>query len=883
MAQLAQDVSAAHERLARYVVRTPTVRLPWLDTAYREVWAKLECWQVSGSFKARGAFNALAHFEPGQVTVTASAGNHGLALATAASALGQRARVFVPTSASELKVRRITAAGAEITVVGRDLREATDHAVQYAEQHGVPFVSPYADWNVAAGQGTCLVESEQDTGAFDTVVVPLGGGGLLSGIGAHAAIHSPRARLIATHPAVFNRPFDSQPLDYCLRMATPPTYADGLAVQHTFANPLAGVLDELPHDLCAVTESDIVLGIYALLHEHSLLVEGAGATSVAALLSGGVPAETGRTLLILSGGNISSSALARAVVTNVDDERLRIALGLRHHLPTLEKSDAEPEEATGSAPELRVGGEPDSHAADAHTTAGEHPARGNSVAEGWAGRTLDLAELTARAADHRSYLEAVGLPREGIAHRAVGRLQELAGELAETLAKSTAPEILPGAQEDAMRVLLRVRETLTNALEWSSPAYDQSGRVNFYDTSAQAAGGVNYARYGTADLRTLELDLAGMLGLDRDDVDTIATSSGMAAFQVIESLLLRHVVEPGDTVAYAPYIYFEAAEQLESLRFLRHVRASGYDAEDLVRVVEENDARVLFADAVNNVAGLPIVDLERLAELTASREGWADRWLVVDGTMVSGGLDVFALFGEPGHPQILYYESASKYAQFGLDLQMAGICVVPRRLAARARTIRRNTGTVLYPDAVARFPRADRSAYLERMRQMSANATLMARCLREDPRISSAVTVGSVDDWSTRGWAHGGAVLTIEFQQAGLNNRDGLEAVIERMLVGARKHGTPLVKGLSFGFATTRVSAASAMAEGSDPFLRFSVGIEEPADIRRLAEVVAESVVEYLATFGSAEAGAGSGPGAAPRPEIADVGHTSAENGGGPR
>ncbi|WUS99731.1 pyridoxal-phosphate dependent enzyme [Streptomyces sp. NBC_00708] len=837
LSTLAADVHDACGRIAPHAVRTPTVRLPWLDTDHREVWAKLECWQVSGSFKARGALNALAGFQPGQMSVTASAGNHGLGVAFAARTLGQRTRVFVPTTASELKVRRIAAAGAQVTVVGRDLKEATDHAVEYAQRHELPFISPYADWNVAAGQGTCMVEAVEDAGDFDTVVVPLGGGGLLSGVGAYAVQHSPGTRLIATHPEVFNRPFGQDSIDNCLRMATPPTYADGLAVQHTFTNPLADVLERLLSEVCSVSENEIVLGIYALLHEHSLLVEGAAATAAAALLSGKAPEDTGRTLLILSGGNISSSALARAIVADVHDEHLRIGLGLRRNVPVLEKN-----EVAGLATHTKD--QPQGGAAAGSPESGPPDTR-------WAESSLSLDDAAARAQDHQRYLEAVALPKAKVAHEALDRLRDLADDLAQELRspESGLPDVAPGAQEDVLRLLLRVRETLSNGLEWASPAYDQSRRVNFYDTSAQAAGGVNYARYGTNDLRTLELGLTEMLGLPRSGAELLATSSGMAAYQVIESLLLRHAVEPGDTIAYAPYIYFEAAEQLEGLRFLNHVRAECYDADLLVDMVEEHNAKVLFADPVNNVAGLPVVDLRRLAELTEGRDGWSERWLVIDGTMVSGALNVFDLFDKPGHPQILYYESASKYAQFGLDLQMAGVCVVPSHLAAAARTIRRNTGTILYPDALARFPRADRGAYLNRMVQMSANARVIANVLRGDSRIAEHILVGCVDDWRERGWAHGGAVLTVEFRRAGLNNRDGLEAVIERMLGNARARGVPLVKGLSFGFSTTRVSAASAMAQGSDPFLRFSVGTHAREAIQQQAAAAADAVFEYLRTF----------------------------------
>lgn len=841
LGSLASDTVDAYKRVSRHAVRTPTVRLPWLDSREREVWAKLECWQISGSFKVRGALNALAAYEPAQRSVTASAGNHALGMAFAASTYRQKTHAFVPTTASELKVRRIVAAGAEVTVVGRDLKEATDHAVDYANRHSLPFISPFADWNVAAGQGTCVVEAMEDVGRFDTIIVPLGGGGLLSGIGAYALSQFPRTRLVATHPEVFNRPFGEQSVDACLRLATPPTYADGLAVQHTLANPLADVLDQLLEDVVTVSEEDIALGIYSLLKEQSLLVEGAGATAAAALLGARAPAAMGRTLLVLSGSNISSSNLARAIVTEVNDEHLRVELGLRRSLPVLENTNLTRGTA-GFGPDAR----------DDHKSLTGAPADTDRSADGkWADRALSLDDPAALADAHRRYLKSVALPLAKVPHEAVDRLHALAEELARGLRApgSGLPQVSPGSEEDTLRLLLRIRETITNGLEWASPAYDQSLRINFYDTSAQAAGGVNYARYGTSDLRALELGLTEMLGFGQSDAELLATSSGMAAYQVIESLLLRHVVVAGDAVIYAPYIYFEAAEQMQSLPFLRHVRAESYDADALVQFAEEQDCKVVFVDPIANVAGLPTVDLSRIAELTSARDGWADRWLVIDGTMVSGVIDPFRMFGQKGHPNVLYYESASKYAQFGLDLQMAGVCVVPTGLAATARTIRRNTGTTLYPDAIARFPRAQRTDFLARMARMSANTHAMAEILRCDRRIVDEISIGCIDDWAERGWKHGGAVFTVEFRRSGLNNRDGLEAVIEGMLRNARARAVPLVKGLSFGFSTTRVSAASAMAQGTDPFLRFSVGTGGPREIRELGVVACDAIAEYVRRF----------------------------------
>lgn len=835
LASLAQAVRAASDRISPHVVRTPTVRLPWLDIAgKREVWAKLECWQLTGSFKARGAFNALTCLPESDTCVTASAGNHGLALAAAACKLGQRAEVFVPTTASELKVRRIIAAGARVTIVGRDLAEATDHAMEYSHRRGVPFISPFANWDVAAGQGTCINESIEDAGAFDTVLVALGGGGLFTGAAAALAASMPSSRLVAIHPAIFGRRFTTGPVLDSMGTATPPTYADGLAVQHTTPNAVAAVLQETLHEVWTVTEDEILLGIYALLHGQSLLVEGAGAAPAAALLTQKPPAALGRTLLVLSGGNVSAATVAKAAVVNVEDSHTRIALGLRRHLPALDQVAPVIDQRQDLPSTLQK-----SNLVDV-------------IDHEWDQHALRLGDVSERTHEHRRLLASLDLDRGELTDRIHRRLHEFASGLVSDLQAGGDDTISPSDREDALRLLLRLRELLTNGLEWASPAYDQSLRINFFEPSAQAAASVNYARYGTSGLRELELELLSMLGFTDTSVELLATSSGMAAYQLLECLLLRRILIPGDTVVRAPYIYFEASEQLASLRFLHHVIASSYDVEALIETVEHHDAKVLFVDPMSNIAGLPTVDFVRLAALTADRPGWAQRWLVVDGTMVSGGLDVPGLFREQGHPGILYYESASKYAQFGLDLQMAGICLVPKAIAPEARRARRNTGAILYPEAIARFPRASRAAFLARMRLMSANAQLMADKLRAYPRIRDDIIIGWADDWARRGWAHGGAVLTVEFRQRGLNNRDGLDALIQGCLESARTQHVPLVKGLSFGFTTTRISAASAMAENSDPFLRFSMGANDPSETARLACLTADAIAGYLARFGAA-------------------------------
>jgi cystathionine beta-lyase/cystathionine gamma-synthase len=215
--------------------------------------------------------------------------------------------------------------------------------------------------------------------------------------------------------------------------------------------------------------------------------------------------------------------------------------------------------------------------------------------------------------------------------------------------------------------------------------------------------------------------------------------------------------------------------------------------------------------------------------------------------MVSGGIDPFEWFAGEDQPNILYYESASKYLQLGTDFQMAGIVAAVRSFVPRLHRHRRNSGSVLYESAVERFPRYGREAYLERMSLLTRNAELLVVTLEDSFASDPPFEMGFAREWRSLGWRHAGGVVSLRFLDRGLNNRDGLEALIELLLRRCRSENLPLVKGVSFGFATTRVSAAAAMAESTDPFLRFAVGEESEDEMSRLAAAIAGELEVFLA------------------------------------
>ncbi len=296
-----EDYTAAARRIAPYVRRTPVITV---RTDGREVSLKLEHLQAAGVFKIRGALNALlAGRESGRrdaSVVTASGGNHGLGVATAARWLGIPATVYVPATVPDIKASRIAAAGAEVVKTGRVYADAERAAREFAAGQGRFYVHAYDDPAVVAGQGTLAGEIVADLPGCDVVAVPVGGGGLLAGVsGGLAAIGHPAVVVgvepegcPTLHAAVeAGEPVDVG-ADSVAASALGASRIGGLALAAYRANPVG---------LALVSDKEIIAARDRLWEEYRLAVEPAAATVFAAWLSGQVPGA--RPCLVLSGAN----------------------------------------------------------------------------------------------------------------------------------------------------------------------------------------------------------------------------------------------------------------------------------------------------------------------------------------------------------------------------------------------------------------------------------------------------------------------------------------------------------------------------------------------------------------------------------------------------
>jgi threonine dehydratase len=309
------DIETAARRIAPFVWHTPIVRSPWLSSITKaEVWLKLETVQTTGSFKLRGAVNALAILaeRPGGVTgvVTASAGNHGLAMAWAAKELGLSTRVYVPSDAPRIKRQAMTALGAEV-IETSSYDAAESEAVSDARRTGLIYVSPYNDDDVIAGAGTVALEMFSDCSGLDTIVVPLGGGGLLTGTAVVARSLRRDAWVIgaeAEASPVFTTSLASGRI---VAVDVKPTLADGLAGNLEPGSRTFALVSELADRVVLVAEGSIELAMRDLIRRERLVAEGASATAVGALLQGGLDLAGRRVAVILTGRNVDAQVLER--------------------------------------------------------------------------------------------------------------------------------------------------------------------------------------------------------------------------------------------------------------------------------------------------------------------------------------------------------------------------------------------------------------------------------------------------------------------------------------------------------------------------------------------------------------------------------------------
>jgi threonine dehydratase len=311
------DILAAAARLAPHLTRTPLIPSPWLSRITgADVRLKLESLQVTRSFKVRGALNALSRLaeqRPVPVVVTASAGNHGRAVAWAAERLGLRSIVFTPRSAPDAKLGPIRGHGADLRAIADDYEHAEALALEFASQTGASFVSPYSHPDVIAGGGTVATEILEDWAEADTIVVAIGGGGLISGIARAARSASPAVRVVGVEAEASCAFTAARRAGRIVTIEARPTLADGLGGNVEPETLTWPYIRDLVDEIVTVSEPELAAGLTGLVGQEHLIAEGAGVAAVAAVAAGRVDGAGRRMAVVVSGANIDTRTLTRVL------------------------------------------------------------------------------------------------------------------------------------------------------------------------------------------------------------------------------------------------------------------------------------------------------------------------------------------------------------------------------------------------------------------------------------------------------------------------------------------------------------------------------------------------------------------------------------------
>jgi len=311
------DVEAARERIAGGIYVSPCVEsIPLSQLTGAHVFCKLDYLQRTGSFKERGARNALLLLNDEQRrrgVIAASAGNHAQGVAYHGSLLGIPVTVVMPQFAALIKVTNCRHLGANVILHGADLGESRALAEEIAEEKGLTFIHPFDNANVMAGQGTMALEILEQAPGVEAIVVPVGGGGLLAGIGTVFKARRPQAKVVGVEPdhaACFTA---ARAAGHPVPVTLSPTLADGLAVPLLGRLPFA-VLERVVDQVVTVDEAHIALAILRLIELEKSVVEGGGAAPLAAFLAGKLENLRGKqVVLTLCGGNIDLTMLGRVI------------------------------------------------------------------------------------------------------------------------------------------------------------------------------------------------------------------------------------------------------------------------------------------------------------------------------------------------------------------------------------------------------------------------------------------------------------------------------------------------------------------------------------------------------------------------------------------
>jgi len=313
--KLWEEIELAQDKVRKVILRTPMLYSDAISNLTgKEVFLKLENLQKTGSFKIRGAYyklSQLSHSMRKRGVVAASAGNHAQGVAFASSLLGIQSTIVMPAGASIAKQMATRSYGGEVILFGQD----TDESLSYAkklEEEGKYFIHPFDDEQVISGQGTIGLEILEEVPGVEAIVVPIGGGGLISGIATIVKKKRPKVKIIGVQAAHAPSAFYSWKRKEIKEVKVKPTLADGIAIRRVGEKTFP-IIEKKVDEILTVEEDEIASAILMLMERKRVVAEGAGATPLAALLSKRGRIGEKKVVLVISGGNIDVHLLDRII------------------------------------------------------------------------------------------------------------------------------------------------------------------------------------------------------------------------------------------------------------------------------------------------------------------------------------------------------------------------------------------------------------------------------------------------------------------------------------------------------------------------------------------------------------------------------------------
>ena len=312
-----EDIEAARERISSYVEPSPVAYSELFSQQFGcKTYLKLENLHLTGSFKERGACNFLLQMnkdDRADGVIAASAGNHAQAVALYATKLGISSKIVMPEGTPLVKVTRTKNFGGEVVLKGANFDEAYEHASRLGEEEGRHFVHPFNHPAIVAGQGTIGLELLEQNPYLNTVLVPIGGGGMAAGIATAIKETNPKIRVIGLEAEVLSSMKASLEAKSVVELPSATTLCDGIAVRRV-GEMTHRILSKYLDDIVTVSEEEVAGAVLDLLETEKMIAEGAAATTIAALSAGKVPGVEGkRVCCVISGGNIDVNVLARII------------------------------------------------------------------------------------------------------------------------------------------------------------------------------------------------------------------------------------------------------------------------------------------------------------------------------------------------------------------------------------------------------------------------------------------------------------------------------------------------------------------------------------------------------------------------------------------